>query len=349
VKGASNSREAESKAVLREVALDARLAEGPEGVRKVLRAIYRSPRPISIGHLARCCQLPVPVTAAIRGELEKRRILSRKGGIVLTEEGSQLVRSQIGLHSVRQFSRTQHPALGEEFAVSLRRMESFCDDRPGVDVKLDQSHATAETALRRAVYLFEHDAIEDRDILILGDDDLTSLAIDLVSEYLDVQARSILVIECDRRLVDFLDQSKGSDSVLSLLQHDLRESLPENFKGGFDVFITDPPYTIEGLRLFVSRGVEALRPDVGKQGFICFGNRTPSDMCKAIGSLVDMGLAPVEIVPDFNQYVGAQVLAGVSQMIRTVSTHDLRPEILGEYSGSLYTADRKRHASSSAT
>ena len=65
-------------------------------------------------------------------------------------------------------------------------------------------------------------------------------------------------------------------------------------------------------------------------------------MAAAIGALVEMGLAPVEIVPDFNRYVGAQVLAGVSQMIRTVSALELKPRIRGPYTGALYTADRKR-------
>ena len=55
-----------------------------------------------------------------------------------------------------------------------------------------------------------------------------------------------------------------------------------------------------------------------------------------------MGLAPVEILPDFNRYVGAQMLAGVSQMILTVSTSELKSRVNGVYQGPLYTADLKR-------
>jgi predicted methyltransferase len=344
---ASKPRQTGSSDILDAVALEARLAEGPEGVRRLLRIVFRAPRPISIGDLARSSQLPVPVVAAVRGELEKRRLLARKGGIVLTDMGLALAVGDLGFSSERQFSSPKYPELGEEFSVLIRRMGLFCQDRPVADVKLDQSHATVETALRRAIYLFEQDGIEGRDLIILGDDDLTSLAVCLVSEHLDIQPRSLVVMEFDTRLVEYLEEVSDGDSCLTIRQHDLRENLPQDLKGGFDVFLTDPPYTHEGLNLFVSRGVEALRPQVGKQGFICFGNRTPSEMAGAMGALVEMGLAPVEIIPNFNHYVGAQVLAGVSQMIRTMSTPDLRPNLTGHYTGPLYTADRKRHASSS--
>ena len=83
-------------------------------------------------------------------------------------------------------------------------------------------------------------------------------------------------------------------------------------------------------------------PEVGKQGFVSFGRRSPDETVGAIGSLIEMGFAPVEIIPDFNEYVGAQVLGGVSQMIRLISTGKPQPLVTGTYHGALYTADLKR-------
>ncbi len=345
VKGASS--QAHASDLLCSVALDAQLSEGPEGVRQFLRCVYRASRPIPIGDLARSCQLPLPVAAAVRGELEKRNLIERRGGIAFTEKGKALA-FDLGFSSIRRFTRPAYPELGEEFRVLIRRMELFCQDRPRVAVELDQSHATAETVLRRAVYMFEQDAIEGRNLIILGDDDLTSLAIRLVAEHLEIESPGLVVLECDTRLVDYLTEACEGDSGCTVLKHDLRENLPHDLLGRFDVFLTDPPYTIEGLKLFVSRGVEALQPVVRKQGFLCFGNRTPSDMSLVVRILSEMGLAPIEILPNFNTYVGAQVLAGVSQMIHTVSTSELLPGISGHYTGPLYTADRKRHVSDSA-
>ncbi len=328
--------------LLDEVAGAARLAEGPEGVRRILRTVFLEGA-IPIRDLARGAGLPVPVVAAVRGELEKRGLLKRQGGVALTQAGLEAVQRLLGLSCRRRFSRPLYPPLPDDLSGALERMGEICDGRPAVDVTLDQSHATPETALRRALYLYANDALEGRDILILGDDDLTSLAIGLVSKFLDLRVRSVVVLECDGRLVDYLrDAAGGAGQSPEVIGHDLREALPGDLAGRFDVFLTDPPYTLEGLDLFVSRGVSALRPEAGKQGYVCFGRRTPEEMAAAIGALVEMGLAPVEIVPDFNRYVGAQVLAGVSQMIRTVSALDLTPRIRGAYSGALYTADRKR-------
>ena len=70
--------------LLEELADATRLNEGPEGVRKVLRAIYRS-GPVPIRELARDLGIPVPVVAAVRGELETRGLANLLGRL---EHGS---------------------------------------------------------------------------------------------------------------------------------------------------------------------------------------------------------------------------------------------------------------------
>jgi predicted methyltransferase len=336
-----NATAIDGRDLLNEVASGARLAEGAEGVRRILRAVFLA-ESIPIRNLAQSVGLPVPVVAAVRGELEKRRILTRRGGVALTDDGLAVVQEQLGFACRQSFARPMPPTPAILDDVREHLVE-LADRRPKVDVKLDQSHATSETALKRAVYLFEHDAIEGRDLLILGDDDLTSLAIGLFAVQLEIVVHRIVVLEFDRRLVDFLNElADQMELPLSVIEHDLREEIPSEFVGQFDAFLTDPPYTLAGLNLFASRGATALRPQVGKQGYVCFGRRTPAEMASAIGSLVAMGFAPVEILPDFNAYVGAQILGGVSQMIRLVATDALEPAISGPYLGPLYTADRKK-------
>ena len=222
-------------------------------------------------------------------------------------------------------------------------MRELCRLRPEVDLTLDQAHATPETAVRRALYMYDHDALEGRDVLVLGDDDLTSLAIGLLSDFLRLKVGGVVVLEVDHRLVSYISQiAPQVRQHMEIIEHDVRRPLPTTLTRAFDVFITDPPYTLPGLGLFVSRGVEALRRETGKQGYVCFGRRTPDETAAVVGALLDMGLAPVEIIPDFNRYLGAQVLGGVSQMIRTVSTGNTRPRIVGAHSGSLYTNDGPR-------
>ena len=329
-------------ALLEEVADSANVLEGPEGVRRVLRAVFQAGA-LPIRDLSREAGLPVPVVAAIRGELESRGILLRKGGVALSEVGCQIVRQHLGISCRRKFPSPQAPPIPTELKAVQEQLEEVCKNRPQVDVRLDQSHATAETTLRRAIFLYGHDALEGRNVLILGDDDLTSLGVIFLAKFLGFRTQRIVVVELDERLVEFL-LCAGSpfDGSVEVIQHDLRLDLPRNLTGRFDTFFTDPPYTLEGLDLFVSRGASGLRPRAGGQGFVSFGHRSPDETARAIGAILEMGLSPIEILPGFNRYVGAQVLAGVSQMIRAVSTERLRPRIQGAYTGALYTADRKR-------
>ena len=324
------------------MATDARLAEGAEGVRRILRTVFMAGQ-IPIRNVAQEAGLPVPVVAAVRGELEKRGILTRKGGVSLTGEGLSVVQSELGLSCRKRFARPGVPPIPVVLKDVCGRFADIAERRPEVDVKLDQSHATPETVLRRAVYLYEYDALEGRNLLVLGDDDLTSVAVGLLAQHLEIVLGQVVVIECDGRLVDFLGVISEREGLpITVIARDLRDDIPSDLCGQMDVFFTDPPYTLPGLSLFVSRGASALAPEVGKQGFVSFGRRSPDETARAIGLLIEMGFAPVEIIPEFNDYVGAQVLGGVSQMIRLVSTGKPQPLVTGTYRGALYTADRKR-------
>ena len=327
--------------LLMQVAADTRLAEGPEGVRRILRTVFMAGA-IPIRNLAQAVALPVPVVAAVRGELEKRRIVTRKGGVALTDEGLAVVQAELGLSCRQTFARPMYPPTPAVLDEVRDHIAALGEKRPDVDVRLDQSHATPETALKRAVYLYEYDALEGRDVLVLGDDDLTSLSAGLFAAHCGIAVR-LTVLEFDRRLVDFLSAVADREGLpIKVIAHDLREEIPGEMVGKFDVFLTDPPYTLSGLKLFVSRGAAALQPMVGKQAFVCFGRRAPRETAAAIGALVDMGFAPVEILPAFNQYVGAQVLGGVSQMIRMVTTGPTVPAVAGAFTGALYTAEQKQ-------
>ncbi len=329
------------RSLLVDVAEAAHLAEGPEGVRRLLRTVLRR-GPVPIRDVARDLGIPVPVIAAVRGELEGRGLLTRGAGIALTDAGVRIVETEVGLRCRRIFpTPLPETPLGLE-SVS-EALEDFASHRPGVDQTLDQSHATCDTIVRRAVYLYENDAIEGRRVIFLGDDDLTSLAVALTARELGLGSHELSVAEVDTRLVSFINETASRESLpIEAIHHDLRSPLPDRMERTFDVFFTDPPYTLDGLGLFVARGTEALVPAVGKQAFICFGRRSPLETADAIDRILRSGLAPVEMLPTFNDYVGAQLLAGQSQMIRCVSTTAEPAAASGRYDGPMYTADFRR-------
>jgi predicted methyltransferase len=334
--------------LLTDVSTATRLEEGPEAVRKMLWLVHRHGN-IPVRDVARLAHLPVPVVAAARRELERRGILVRRKGIALSDAGESFVREALGIRSRRAFPS---PSGGAEFQVPpdldpLRAtLTEIGRNRPGVDVTLDQSHATPETALRRALLMYENDALEGRDILILGDDDLLSVALGLLRKTLTVgegaASGRITALDVDRRLVDYISEVSEREGIgLESIPYDLRQPLPEALEARFDVFATDPPYTAEGLELFVSRAVRALRPEKGKQGFISFAHKSPDQMVCVQRKLAEMGLFAKRVMPAFNEYEGAQILAGSSQMIQVVSTSSTHATLTGSYEGPMYTRDLK--------
>jgi predicted methyltransferase len=194
--------------------------------------------------------------------------------------------------------------------------------------------------------MYENDAVEGRDILVLGDHDLLSVALGLFKRALSAgegaASGRIAALDVDGRLVDYISKVSEREGIgLESIAHDLRQPLPAELQAGFDVFATDPPYTLEGLKLFVSRAVQALRPGKGKQGFISFAHKSPDQMVSVQRELAEMGLFAKRVMPAFNEYEGAQILAGSSQMIQVVTTSSTRATLMGSYGGPMYTRDLK--------
>jgi N4-bis(aminopropyl)spermidine synthase len=107
------------------------------------------------------------------------------------------------------------------------------------------------------------------------------------------------------------------------------------------VACTDPPYTIAGAELFLSRAVTALAPGPGRHVFFSFGARRPEEMLRAQELIASMGLTIRGLWPGFNHYLGAGILAGTSHLYHLRSAASARPLIEGDFPGPLYTAQAR--------
>ncbi|MBI2874327.1 MAG: bis-aminopropyl spermidine synthase family protein [Firmicutes bacterium] len=314
--------------ILEEIAEATDLREGPEGVRSILGAIASGFA--TTAAMARAALLPVPVAAAVRRELEARGLLAREGGrAVFTEAGAALAGEILGrteLHGepacpvCPACGGTGVEAAGREWEDILAIIKEFHSRKPPVDVSLDQSYATPETSLRRALYMLERGGLAGRSLAVLGDDDLLSIAASLVGRKTARPPLRVTVFEVDPRLVDLLSGISGDAGLeIEIVPHDLKEPLPDWAKGAFDVVETDPPYTVAGLTAFLERAVEALRPGILRQLYLSFGHQDPVAMLEVHSVLQGMGLVPRAIIPGFNRYEGSAVLGGVGQMIFAVT------------------------------
>jgi N4-bis(aminopropyl)spermidine synthase len=97
---------------------------------------------------------------------------------------------------------------------------------------------------------------------------------------------------------------------------DLRLALPLSLLSTADLVFTDPPYTTEGMRLFLTRGVEALRPTGHERLAFCFGTGE-RHLVKALevqSLLGDLRLALEAMLPGFNHYDGAEAIGSRSDL-----------------------------------
>ena len=328
-------RKTPEEGYLSELAGKMRLKEGEEAVRRVLREIHRKGK-VGTKDLARATRLPTPVAAAIRRELEKAGLVARKGGAVLTDAGREFVEDVLGMVAENKETRGSS-VIAPQFEPILEKLREYSSMRPSADPKLDQAHATPETALRRALYMLDGGSLAGRNILFLGDDDLTSVAAGLLKV-----AKGITVVDIDARLLDTINGvSEEEDLDIECVLQDLREPLPAKLKGAFDTFLTDPPYTTPGLELFLSRGIQALRWRKTSTAYLAYPDKPPLEMLEAHEAILGMGLYVDELIPRFNMYIGAEILGNTTSMFRLVVTEKARPRVTGPFQEGIYTGELK--------
>ncbi|WP_017557896.1 bis-aminopropyl spermidine synthase family protein [Nocardiopsis baichengensis] len=198
-----------------------------------------------------------------------------------------------------------HPRAAEE----LRRLVA---EAPPSRTDLDHVAATARTALRRGVFLADRFDLSGRLLLCVGDHDLTSLATLLVQP--DAEA---VVVDVDERMLASIDAA--ADRLgLAIRCHfaDLRLGLPPSVVGACDVVFTDPPYTPEGVELFVRRGLEGMADPRRGRVAVAYGvsETTPALAAKTQARLARMDLLFEAVHPDFNRYEGAEAIGAASDL-----------------------------------
>jgi predicted methyltransferase/DNA-directed RNA polymerase subunit RPC12/RpoP len=328
----------ESARIVHEVAASVGLAEGDAGVRDVVRAAARL-EPVAVRKISRVTELPIPIVSAICNELRKRGVVDRKRPVQLTARGRELFASpggEIAAEAACPACAQREIVVPPSLAPVAEQLAAFADQAPTARVELDQVHCDVETKIRRALALHEAGALDGRRILLLGDDDLTSLAISVVAEHIGVRPARIVVVEVDRDIVAFLRRAPFDVHVIA---HDLRDPLPLELRGSIDTVFTDPPYTVEGATLFLSRAAEAVAGESRADVFFAFGGKRPEELLRVQQAIAEMGFVVRRLVRNFNEYLGAGALGGVSHLYQLSSTSELGPLFAARYDGRLYTGD----------
>lgn len=183
---------------------------------------------------------------------------------------------------------------------------------PAADLDLDHVTATADTALRRALFLDTRFDLVDRTVLCVGDHDLTSVALALVRPGVRVR-----VVDIDERVLAHIDAVAERLGLDVRTHHaDLRLGLPPVLRGESDLVFTDPPYTPDGVELFVRRGLEGMADPRRGRVLVAYGvsETTPRLAAATQARLLRLDLVLEAVWPDFHRYEGAESIGAASDL-----------------------------------
>ncbi|MGP3930594.1 bis-aminopropyl spermidine synthase family protein [Nonomuraea sp. KM88] len=217
------------------------------------------------------------------------------------------------------------------YSDALDRLSDLIAGAPRARHVLDHVAATPETVLRRALLLGARFWLPGTRLLCVGDHDLTSLAVKLVHPETEVT-----VADIDERILAYID---AQELGVRTRWADLRLGLPASARG-HDLALTDPPYTPEGVGLFVARAVEGLKDDGRVLLAYGAGERMPMLAFKVQQALADLNLAYEAIYPDFNRYFGAEAIGSAADLYILRPTSKTRPAVtsrLSRQSTAIYT------------
>ncbi|MEU0332450.1 GNAT family N-acetyltransferase [Streptomyces sp. NPDC006193] len=314
-------------------------------MRSILRAIRRL-APASTKDISRAVGLPVPIVAAVGNELRTRGLITRERPSQLTPAGRALV-TELGMDLT--LDATCRTCDGRELVIpevldeAVARLTAIMESGPAADMALDQSKCTPETKVRRVLALLTAGTLPGGSLLLVGDDDLISLAVAVVGDVLGAPlVDQVTVVDISPEILGYIERvSADLGTRIETVQHDLRNPLPEKLHRQFDVAMTDPPYTPEGARLFLSRAVEGLRPGPAHSIFLSFGGKSPDEMLQVQREIMELGLVTNGYIRNFNEYEGSGILGGVGFFQHLLTTSATAPSQEGDYKGPLYTGDKR--------
>lgn len=177
---------------------------------------------------------------------------------------------------------------------------------------LDHVPATPATAIRRALWMDGSFDLAGSTLLCIGDHDLTSIATCLVNP--DVK---VIVVDIDENLLSFIDQEASRRGLnIQTAYADFRLGIPSLALESADLVFTDPPYTPEGVRLFLARGLQGLRDRANGRLLMAYGygSHQPTLGLKVQQAVQSLSIVYEAILPHFNRYVGAQAVGSASDL-----------------------------------
>lgn len=171
-------------------------------------------------------------------------------------------------------------------------------DRPSPKIEFFQGYMRAQDVISRLALMHYYNDLAHKAFILLGDDDLLSVALALTK----LPSR-IFVLDIDERLGEYIREvNRRYGLEIEFQKYDVSNPLPENLLGAFDVFSSEPLETLSGLKAFLSRGVACLREDGAGYFGLSTAEASRRKWMAVERMLLKMNCVITDIIKDFSKY-----------------------------------------------
>jgi len=263
----------------------------------------------SFWKIADISDLVFPALSELIKILKKEKILNvEKDKVILTEKGRKIFK-ELDISRISNLKCPCCKTYGMDFK-KLKIEKKFLKiqkDKPKPLKEYDQGYVTAQTTLKRVSFAFSKGDLINKRVLILGDDDLVSIALGFLGV-----CKEIFVLDVDKRIINFIQKIKEKEKLknINTLCWDLRKPLPSHLLSHFDTFFTDPSETLKALKLFIGRGLSSLKGE-GCAGYFGLTRKEASlrKWLKFEKILLEFGAVITDIIYNFNEYINWDYIA----------------------------------------
>lgn len=137
----------------------------------------------------------------------------------------------------------------------LKKFKKLIKKRPKAKYEFFQGWITPADVVKRVLLMHKLDDLENKNILLVGDDDLLSVALSLTQ-----LPKNIWVVDIDKRLGNFIKKVNSKLPIpIEFMEYDVAQPLPKKLIRKFHIFSTEPLETLSGFLAFVARGAASLK------------------------------------------------------------------------------------------
>jgi hypothetical protein len=189
-----------------------------------------------------------------------------------------------------------------EFREIAKTFKRISKQHPPILAEFYQGRVRPEDTIARVALMHRYNDVVDKEIVLIGDDDLLSIALALTH-----LPKRIVVFDIDKRLGEFINSvNKKYKLNIEFVEYDVATPLPKNFVKKFDVFSTEPLETESGFKAFFARGASCLR--TGGAGYIGLTALEVSfkRWARFEKLFIDHGFVITDIIRDFSWYYDSE-------------------------------------------